>query len=376
MNVPPHQTGTITANSHKGLDQRDWTRIGVILAVIVLLHVVAWGTLLLGVLPGHYTIGSQAFGLGLGVTAYTLGLRHAFDADHLAAIDNTTRKLMNDGGRKPISVGFWFALGHSSVVIILALIVLVSARGIGMLTSEQSTTHKVLSFMGTSVSAGFLYLIGVLNLAALIGIVKVFRKMRQGDFDEAELENRLNSRGFLNRILGGLTRSVRSPVQMFPLGLVFGLGFDTATEVTMLVLAGTGAVGGLPWHAIIVLPLLFAAGMTLLDTLDGTFMNFAYGWAFAKPIRKVYYNITITGLSVAVALIIGTVELAAILHDNLNLNNPVTIWIAGLNLNYVGFVIVALFVVVWGVSLSYWHLFRLEARFEKVMETSSSGLGQ
>ncbi len=362
------RAGTITANPHKGIDRRDWTRIGAMAAVIVLLHAVAWGTLLLGVLPGHYTIGSQVFGLGLGVTAYTLGMRHAFDADHLAAIDNTTRKLMNDGGRKPVSVGFWFALGHSSVVLILALIILVGARGVGMLTSERSTAHHVLSFMGTSVSAGFLYLIGLLNLATLIGIVKVFRRMRRGDFDEAELENRLNSRGFLNRFLGGLTRSVRSPVQMFPLGLVFGLGFDTATEVTMLVLAGTGAVGGLPWHVIIVLPLLFAAGMTLLDTIDGTFMNVAYGWAFANPIRKVYYNITVTGLSVAVALVIGSIELVAILRDDFGLDNPVTAWISGLDLNNVGFVIVGLFVVVWGVSIGYWHLFRLERRLEQGYE--------
>ncbi|WP_174550772.1 HoxN/HupN/NixA family nickel/cobalt transporter [Microtetraspora malaysiensis] len=370
--MPPHRAGTVTANSGNGITRSDWTRFGAIFAVIVLLHVAAWGTLLLGVLPGHYTIGSQVFGFGLGVTAYTLGLRHAFDADHLAAIDNTTRKLMNDGGRRPVSVGFWFALGHSSVVMILALVIMAGAHGLGRLTSDTSMTHHVLSLIGTSVSAGFLCLIGVLNLAPLIGIVKVFRKMRRGEFDEAELEARLDSRGFLNRFLGRLTRSIRHPAQMFPLGLLFGLGFDTATEVTMLVLAGTGAVGGLPWHVILVLPLLFAAGMTLLDTIDGTFMNFAYGWAFAKPARKVYYNITITGLSVAVALIIGSIELIGILRDSLGLDNAVTTWIAGLNLNNIGFVIVGLFVVVWAASIGYWHMFRLEERFTEA-ETSALG---
>jgi high-affinity nickel-transport protein len=190
----------------------------------------------------------------------------------------------------------------------------------------------------------------------------MWRAMRRGEFDENALEATLNQRGLLNRVLGRLTRSITRPGQMYPLGLLFGIGFDTATEVTLLVLAGSGATAGLPWYAILVLPLLFAAGMSLLDTLDGTFMNFAYDWAFANPARKVYYNITITALSVAVAMIIGTVELVGVLHDDLGLADPVTDWIAGLDLNNVGFVIVGLFMVVWAAAIAYWRLARIDDR--------------
>nr|WP_236650364.1 HoxN/HupN/NixA family nickel/cobalt transporter [Kutzneria albida] len=342
--------------------RRDWVRIGGVFAVIALLHVVAWGMLLLAVIPGHYAVGTQVFGIGLGVTAYTLGLRHAFDADHIAAIDNTTRKLMADG-KKPVSVGFWFALGHSTVVLVLAVLIAVGTRVVGTLTDEDSSTHQVLGLIGTSVSGLFLYLIGALNLVALVGIVRVWRSMRHDRFDEAELEARLNERGLFNRFLGRVTRSISRPGQMYPVGLLFGIGFDTATEVTLLVLAGSGAASGLPWYVIVVLPLLFAAGMTLLDTLDGTFMNFAYQWAFANPVRKVYYNIVITGLSVAVALLIGSIELIGLLRDKLGLTDPVTGWIADLDLNNVGFVIVGLFVAVWAVAIAYWRIAGVEQRW-------------
>jgi high-affinity nickel-transport protein len=187
--------------------------------------------------------------------------------------------------------------------------------------------------------------------------------MRRGAFDEDELEARLNRRGFFNRFLGKVTRSITRPGQMYPVGLLFGIGFDTATEVTLLVLAGSGAASGLPWYAIMVLPLLFAAGMTLLDTLDGTFMNFAYHWSFSNPVRKVYYNIVVTGLSVAVALLIGSIELVGLLHDRLGLTDPVTGWISGLDLNNVGFVIVGLFVVVWAVAIAYWRIAGIDRRW-------------
>jgi high-affinity nickel-transport protein len=345
--------------------REDTVKTAGLIAVIVVMHVVAWGTLGVLVVPQHLSVGSQAFGLGLGVTAYTLGLRHAFDADHIAAIDNTTRKLMAEGQR-PVSVGFWFALGHSSLVVALACLIAAGARLAGTLLDDNSGTHQTLGTIGTSISGAFLYLIGILNLVALAAIVKVWRQMRRGQFDEESLEDALNSRGFFNRFLGRLTRSISRPWQMFPIGLLFGLGFDTATEVTLLVLAGTGAAGGLPWYAVLVLPLLFASGMSLFDTLDGTFMNFAYQWAFSKPVRKVYYNLTITGLSVAVALIVGTIELVSILHDKLGLEDAVTDRIAGLDLDNVGYLIVGLFVIVWAVAIAYWRLAKVEQRWATV----------
>lgn len=342
--------------------REDTVRTAGLLAVIAGLHVVAFGVLLLLVVPGHYEVGSKAFGLGLGVTAYTLGMRHAFDADHIAAIDNTTRKLMADG-KRPVSVGFWFALGHSSVVVGMAALVAGGAHLAGTLMNDGSGVHQTLGVVGTTVSGTFLYLIAALNFVALLGILRVFRSMRAGTYDEKELEEHLDSRGFMNRILGRFTKSVSRPGQMYPLGFLFGLGFDTATEVTLMVMAGSGAAAGLPWYAILVLPLLFAAGMSLFDTLDGTFMNVAYQWAFSNPVRKVYYNLTITGLSIAVALLIGTVELVGILHDKLHLDDALTGWVAGLDMDNAGYVIVALFVVVWAAALAYWKLARVEERW-------------
>jgi high-affinity nickel-transport protein len=344
------------------LTRRDWTRVGVLFSVILLMHILAWGVLVLLVVPAHYTVGTKVFGLGLGITAYTLGMRHAFDADHIAAIDNTTRKLMADG-RRPVSVGFWFALGHSSIVVALAALVTLGTHVVTTLSDQNSATHRTLALFGTGMSGTFLYLIAFLNLLALAGIVKVWRAMRRGEFDEDVLEAKLAQRGFANRILGRLIRSIRHPGQMFVVGLLFGIGFDTATEVTIFILAGNGAANGLPWYAILVLPVLFAAGMSLFDTLDGTFMNFAYHWAFANPVRKVYYNMTITGLSVAVAMIVGTIEIVGLLHNDAGIENPVINWIAALDLNNVGFLIVGLFVAVWAFALLYWRLAQVERRW-------------
>ena len=324
--------------------REDTVKTAGLMAVIAALHVVAFGILFLLVVPGHYEVGSKAFGIGLGVTAYTLGMRHAFDADHIAAIDNTTRKLMADG-KRPVSVGFWFALGHSSVVVVLAALIAGGTQLADRVMNEHSRTHQVLGFMGTTISATFLYLVAALNLVALVGILRVFRAMRAGLYDEKELEQHLDSRGFLNRVLGRLTRSISRPGQMFPLGFLFGLGFDTATEVTLMVMAGSGAAAGLPWYAILCLPLLFAAGMSLFDTLDGTFMNFAYQWAFSNPVRKVFYNLAITGLSIAVAFVIATMELF------------------GLDLDNVGYITVGLFVIVWAAAVLYWRLAKVEQRW-------------
>jgi high-affinity nickel-transport protein len=332
-------------------------------AVIVALHVIGWFTLVAIVAPEHRAIGTQTFGVGIGVTAYTLGMRHAFDADHIAAIDNTTRKLMGEGQR-PLSVGFWFSLGHSSVVFALAFLLTLGVKTLaGPVRDDGSSLHDVTGLIGTTVSGTFLYLIAAVNLVILAGIWKVFRGMRSGHYDEAALEEQLDNRGFLNRLLGRVMKSVSKPGHMYPLGLLFGLGFDTATEIALLVLAGSGAASGLPWYAILCLPVLFAAGMCLLDTIDGSFMNFAYGWAFSKPVRKVYYNLTITGLSVAVALLIGTVELVGLLVARLGLHGPFWNWISGLDLNVLGYVVVALFVATWVVALLVWRLGRIEEKW-------------
>src|SRR3954451_20698105 len=292
----------------RSLTPAEWRRAFALAAVVIGLHVVGFFLLLVLVVPRDLSLGDgAAFGLGLGITAYTLGLRHAFDADHIGAIDNTTRKLMAEGQR-PLSVGFWFSLGHSTIVFALGVLVVVGVRGLsGAVEDDGSALHGATGLIGPLVSGTFLLVIGLLNLVVLVSIARIFRRMRRGHFDEAELEAELDNRGFMTRFYARATRAVRKPWHMYPLGCLFGLGFDTATEVALLVLAGAGAASGLPFYAILCLPILFAAGMSLLDRLDGAFMNFAYGWAFSKPVRKVFYNLTVTGLSVAVALLVGAI---------------------------------------------------------------------
>ena len=288
-------------------------------AVIVGLHVAGFFILLALVVPHQYSLaGGGVFGLGVGITAYTLGLRHAFDADHIAAIDNTTRKLMAEGQR-PLSVGFFFSLGHSTVVFVLGVLVVVGVRGLsGALEDDGSTLHTATGLVGPAISGSFLFLIGILNLVILVNIVRIFRRMRHGELDEQELEERAAVARAHEPLLRPRDAGDPQAVADVPAGLLFGLGFDTATEVGLLVLAGGAAASGLPFYAIICLPILFAAGMSLFDTIDGAFMNFAYGWAFSKPVRKLFYNITITGLSVAVALLIGSIELLAVLAEKLS----------------------------------------------------------
>ncbi|MFI1535469.1 Nickel transporter NicT [Streptomyces anandii] len=362
----PAQAAPKTSAWHRvrgSMTRQEWVRVGGMAAFVLALHVIGWFTLAGVVAPEHYSIGTKSFGVGIGVTAYTLGMRHAFDADHIAAIDNTTRKLMNEG-KRPLSTGFWFSLGHSSVVFALALLLSLGVKALaGPVRDDNSELHDVTGLIGTTVSGTFLYVIAAINLVILAGIWKVFRQMRSGHFDEAALEEQLNNRGFMNRLLGRVMNSITKPWQMYPLGLLFGLGFDTATEIALLVLAGSGAASGLPWYAILCLPVLFAAGMSLLDTIDGSFMNFAYGWAFSKPVRKVYYNLTVTGLSVAVALLIGTVELLGLLAQKLGLHGAFWDWIAGLDLNVVGFVIVGLFFATWILALVVWKAGRIEEKW-------------
>jgi high-affinity nickel-transport protein len=370
--------GSSLARFRASLTARDWRSLGGMLGFVILLHVVGFVVLFGFVVPNHYQLGGDhpVFTAGVGVLAYTFGLRHAFDADHIAAVDNATRKLMADNAeqeangapadqvRKPLSVGFWFSLGHSSIVFGLSVALAFGVRALaGQVENGDSGLHNVTGVIGASVSGVFLWILGILNFVVLIGILKVFRNMRNGHYDEAELEDQLNRRGFMNRILGGLTKSVRKAWHIYPVGVLFGLGFDTATEVGLLVMAAGAAAFALPWYSIIVLPVLFAAGMCLMDAADGVFMNVAYGWAFAQPVRKVFYNLTITTISVIVALVIGTIELIGVLADQTHTTGGIIGWIAGIDLDYAGYGIVGLFFVSWIIALAVWKFGRIEERW-------------
>ena len=370
----------------RSLTGRDRASLGGMLGTIVLLHVVGFALLFGLVVPHHYQLGNSGlFGASVGLLAYTFGLRHAFDADHIAAVDNTTRKLLTDNAmkqtagippsriRRPLSVGFWFSLGHSTIVLGLAVLLSLGAKALAApVENDNSALHSVTGVIGASVSGVFLWVLGIINLAVLLGIVKVFREMRTGGFNEQQLEEQLNRRGLMNRLLNGLTKSVRKPWQIYPIGLLFGLGFDTATEVGLLVLAGGAAAFNLPFYAVLVLPILFAAGMCLADTVDGVFMNAAYSWAFAKPVRKVFYNITITAISVAVALIIGSIELLGVLADQAKINSGPIAAIAGINLDYAGYGIVALFLASWLAALLVWRLGRIEEKWSAHLTATPS----
>ncbi len=367
---------SLRARVRASLSPKEWRTVLSLSGVVVALHVIGWSMLFFA--AGHHFRLSQGqtLGVGTGVLAYTLGLRHAFDADHIAAIDNTTRKFMSEGQR-PMSVGFFFSLGHSSVVFALTVLLGLGARALGaQVRNSSSSLHHYGGLIGTIVSGGFLYLIATLNLVILVGIVRLFLQMRQGRFDDSELEKHLNARGFMMRFFGPVARSIDRPWKMYPLGVLFGLGFDTATEVAFLVLAGTSVAAGLPFWAILSLPILFAAGMSLLDTLDGSFMNFAYGWAFSKPVRKVYYNITITGLSVFVAFYIGTLELMQVLAGQLHLRGGLWGYASAFNINKAGFTIVGIFVAVWVAALGYWRLGRVEERWERAALAAQAARGE
>jgi high-affinity nickel-transport protein len=351
------------------LSARERRTLAMMALAVAGLHVLGFVTLIALVAPNRYSLGgSGAFTIGIGVTAYTLGSRHAFDADHISAIDNTTRKLMQEG-KRPLSVGFWFSLGHSTIVFALALLISLGVRSLeGPVKNDSSHLHQVTNWVGTLVSGSFLYLIAALNIVILLAIIKVFREMKSGGYDEAQLEEQLEKRGLMNRFLGRLTKTVKRPAQMYPIGMLFGLGFDTASEVALLVIAGSAGAAGLPWYAILCLPVLFAAGMSLMDSIDGSFMNFAYGWAFSKPVRKVFYNITITGLSVAVAVVIGTIEIGGLIASELNLSGSFWNWFENININLLGFVIVGMFIATWAITLTVWRLGRIEERWSAHLE--------
>jgi high-affinity nickel-transport protein len=345
------------------LDTRGWRSIALMGTVVVALFAAGFG-LLAAAVPGQYAVegadGPGVFGWATGILAMTLGMRHAFDVDHIAAIDNTTRKLAADG-KRPLAVGFYFSLGHSTVVFLMCI-----ALGFGVaafntqVQNKGSLLHQVTGVIGPTVSGVFLVVIAIINILLVVGIVRVFRRMRTGEFDESQFEAELNKRGLMNRVFGRLADRIDASWKIYPLGVLFGLGFDTATEITLLVLSGAAVLGGLPWWAVLSLPFLFAAGMCLFDTLDGVLMNLAYGWAFLSPARKVYYNVVITVMSAFIALVIGVVQLFSVLAASLGWQSPFLDWFD--SLGFLGYAIVATLLATWLIALLVWRVGRFEEK--------------
>ncbi len=342
----------------KTLSSAEWIRLSLFGAAILSLNVVGWGLFL------FYSHGNPAMA-GLGTLAFTFGLRHAFDADHIAAIDNTTRKLLQDGQR-PLGVGFFFSLGHATIVLLLTTGLALAAKSVNsMIPGFQSYG----GYIGASVSGTFLWIIGIINLIVLIDILRIFFAMRTGAYDAEKLDQRLLDRGLMNRFaLGRVSQRIDASWKMYPLGVLFGLGFDTATEVGLLAISAGVATHNVPFLAVLSLPILFAAGMSLMDTADGAFMSQAYGWAFSNPIRKIYYNITVTTLSVTVALLIGSIELLQVLSAKFALTGGFWDWLNNLDFGHIGYVIVAAFVVTWAISVLVWKKARIEERWGKMVE--------
>jgi high-affinity nickel-transport protein len=344
-------------------------RAVVMFLVVTALHIVGFGVFIIFVVPSHY----KGLGIGVAGLAYSLGLRHAFDADHISAIDNTTRKLMNEG-KRPISIGFWFSLGHSTIVVAIGIGIVLAEKAVyGAVHNPKSGLEQFGGIFGTVVSASFLYLIALLNVVILAGILRVFRSMRQGNYDEAELERQLQNRGLMYRFFGRWMKSINNEWQMYPVGVVFGMGFDTATEVALLATTALLASQSLPFYSILCLPLLFTAGMCLMDTLDGIFMNFAYSWAFFNPVRKVYYNLAITGLSVAICFFIGTIEVLGILPMELGgLHGSFWNIMADFDINKAGFVIVGMFIITWAAALAFWKFGHVEEKWSARLKPVTS----
>jgi high-affinity nickel-transport protein len=334
--------------------RREWAKLGGLYGFIAFLHVLGWG-LFVGVASRY-----PAFA-GAGVLAYTFGLRHAFDADHISAIDDTTRFMLQKG-KQPLGVGFFFSLGHSTIVLALSFGLAIAARAV---ESRIPQWQNLGGTIGASVSGVFLWIIGILNLIVLLGIVGIWRRMKQGTYHREHLEELLLQRGFVNRLLGGRAqRLINHSWQLYPLGLLFGLGFDTASEIGLLALTAGVATGGVSFWAVISLPILFAAGMSLMDTTDGALMSKAYGWAFASPLRKIWYNITTTGLSVAVALLIGTIEIVQVLSGKLGWHGAFFDFLnERIDFGVLGYLIVGMFLAAWLGSVVLWKLRRVEERY-------------
>ena len=378
--LPSPRIGRLARQSFGAMTRPERARVMAMYGVIGGLHALGFFIFFVFVLPSHY----QGLGIGVSVLAYTLGLRHAFDADHISAIDNTTRKVLGErqgtGRPRPFGFGFFFSLGHSTIVVAIGIAILVAEKTVFSAVSHSSSgLERFGGLFGTVVSASFLFLIGLLNLVVLAGIVRVFASMRRGTYDEAELERQLANRGFFYRFFGRWMRAITKEWQMYPVGVVFGLGFDTATEVALLATTALLASQHIPWYAILCLPILFTAGMTVMDTTDGLFMNLAYGWAFFNPVRKVYYNLAITGLSVAICLFIGGIEALSLLPQEIKgLSQTHGFWgfMYNFNINTAGFVIVGMFVLTWLAAVLIWRFGRIEERWTARLQPAPAGNGQ
>src|SRR2546426_4691932 len=337
-------------------------RLSGLFGSVALLHLLGWGIMLLLVAPRYPVM------LGLGGLAYTFGLRHAFDADHISAIDNTTRKLLQEG-KQPLGVGFFFSLGHSTVVLLIAVALGIATQFVQTgVVNENAQLKSIGGLIGTGVSGAFLLLIGILNLVILVDIIKLFRRMKAGDYDRQSLEHELVVGGLLTRLFGRLFRLIGHSWQMYLVGFLFGLGFDTASEISLLAISAGAAAQHLPLYALISLPLIFAAGMSLMDTADGAFMSRAYAWAFSNPVRKVFYNLTVTALSVFVALFVGLFELSQLLVQQLDLRGGAWDAIAGMDLGVMGFVIVAAFIVTWAGAFLIYRTQHIEERWSGALK--------
>jgi nickel/cobalt transporter (NiCoT) family protein len=369
--------GQLVRQSFTAMTAQELARLTAMYGVIAGLHVAGFAILFVFVVPSHY----KGLGVGVAVLAYTLGLRHAFDADHISAIDNCTRKVLGErqgtGAPRPLGFGFFFSLGHSTVVVAIGAGIVVAEKTVfGAVSNNGSELERFGGLFGTVVSAAFLLLIGLLNLLVLAGIVRVFASMRRGEYDESELERQLANRGFFYRFFGRWMKVIAKEWQLYPVGVVFGLGFDTATEVALLATTALLASQHIPWYAIICLPVLFTAGMTLMDTTDGLFMNLTYGWAFFNPVRKVYYNLAITGLSVAICFVIGAVEALSLLPQEIHgLSSNTGFWglVSRFNINTAGFVIVGLFLATWLAAMLIWRYARIEEKWNPSPQSGTPG---
>ena len=331
----------------------EWLRLSGLYGFVGLLHVFGWGAYL-------YYAGRYPQLVGLGFVAYMFGLRHAFDADHISAVDDTVRYLLQKG-KRPLGVGFFFSLGHSTVVFALSVGIAFAAAAV---KTELPQLKNIGGIIGASVSGTFLWVIGILNLLVLLDVLNVWKQAKAGTHSHAHLELLLQKRGLMNRLFGGrLQKLMNHSWQMYPLGVLFGLGFDTASEVGLLAMTAGASAGNLPLPAVLCLPVLFAAGMTVMDTTDGVLMCKAYEWAFLNPLRKIFYNITTTGLSVAVALLIGTIELLQVLIAMMGLHGPFFDSIAGLDFGILGYLIVGMFLAAWGLSVALWKFGKIEQRY-------------
>ncbi len=340
----------------RSLDRGERIRLGGFYGAIALMHLLGWGLLL--------AESSQYSALlGLGGLAYSFGMRHAFDADHISAIDNTTRKLLQEG-KRPIGVGFFFSLGHSTVVFLIALAIGFAAKSIVEgVVSENGELRSVGGLIGTGVSGVFLLVIGLVNLAILMDLFGTYRRMRRGHYDRDSLKSQFVSGGTLTRLFGRLFKLITASWQMYVIGFLFGLGFDTASEVALLAVSAGASAQGLPFLAVVSLPMIFGGGMSLMDTTDGVFMAKAYSWAFSSPIRKLFYNVTVTGLSVFVALVVGGVELLQLLIGVLDLKGSVFDAISSLDFANMGFAIVGTFVLVCVAAFAFFKITRIEERW-------------